>query len=150
MPTRSSVICLLNSNYKKALSLDRFKIEDGSILDTKNDEHTHISTGSTECCGIDELNFTSIQDSEYENEFSNELWECFIAKYIKGSCTVSDQRIVFVGLPVKVGNHSMYKMNFYEKLFKTLKKFGFRELCKPYKNKSSGNTITVLAGQIPE
>jgi hypothetical protein len=105
-----------------------------------------VAVGGTNCCGIEELDFQAIQEiwEEYPKN-----WDELIARYVKATCEVNDERVLFVGIPTRVGNNSMYTIAFYKKLRETLVKFGFKELCKPYRNQNSGNTIVVLAGQMP-
>ena len=116
--------------------------------------------GNTQCCGIDELDFRLLGeknkgfDDDISSEnllYKNSYFDEILAKIIMLQCTQKDQRVLIVGVPTSVGNDSSYNLEAYEKILKTLKSFGFKELCsKPYKNKNSGNFITVLAGQMPE
>lgn len=150
--------CKLNDTYKKAFGGgDRFQIIDGLIKDIKKDSKwygttIHMVNHRLNCCGIDELVFLPMMKewkAKYQ-DLSEANWQQLVAMGIKLSLRVqNDQRIVFVGIPVKVGEASMYDTDFYTKLRKTLAKFGFIELCAPYRNRSSNNTITVMAGQIP-
>lgn len=159
MPTRSNVICRLNANYRRALS-GRFSESGGSIYDKKCTSSfdkgfvTEIGRGEVTCCGIDELDFQILNENWKESDFPQNLskkdWDNLIALYIKGTLETQDERILIVGIPVKVGQSSMYDIEFYKRLRITLNEFGFRELCKPYRNRNSGNTIVVLAGQVPE
>jgi hypothetical protein len=159
MPIRSNVICRLNASFRSALSRDYFKRsssygwEEQVFRDKKGNEYS-IRHGSTVCCGLDELDFGPLNDLWKETDLLYKLtsnqWKELIAKYIKESCDRTDERVVFVGIPTRVGGDSMYDLDFYEKLRRTLNEFGFRELCHPYKNRNSGNDIVVLAGQMPE
>ena len=159
MPTRSNVTCRLNNKYRRALS-GRFVEGSGSIYDKSNKKDyeggfvTEIGRGEITCCGIDELDFQILNENWMDGEFLQNLsrkdWNSLIACYIKGSLENSDERILIVGIPVKVGESSMYNIDFYKRLRITLNEFGFRELCRPYRNRNSGNIIVVLAGQVPE
>ena len=111
-------------------------------------------------CGIDklikditELNFQSLNTPRSLvaaiNLLPTAAFEELIACFIRASEQHSDRRIVLVGIPTRVGNSSMYNLQFYEKLRETLHHFGFQEVCKPYKNESSSNTIVVLVAQMP-
>lgn len=152
MQTRSSVTCRLNRSFRAALERNRFVTADGMILDPKNGHELYVRTGETICCGIDELDFQPLNEEydEWVSKLSDSNFKELVARYVKASCEVNDERVVFVGIPTSVGQSSMYNIAFYERLLDTLKTFGFRELCKPYRNRNSGNTITVLAGQMPE
>lgn len=146
-PTRSNVTCRLNAKFQAALNSSAFRHDDGIIYGVSSGSHiVDVSRGNTRCCGIEELDFQSLQNV-WENYPKN--WNELVAHYVKASCERNDERVLFVGLPTKVGAHSMYTLKFYEKLRATLKEFGFKEVCKPYRNANSGNTIVVLAGQMP-
>lgn len=146
MPTRSNVTCRLNAKFQRALERTRF---DAGLQDTKLGHTIYVESGNTNCCGIEELDFQGL--FKYWDEYKNSnVWNELVAKYIKFSCEVDDERVVFVGVPTRVGGGSIYDIDFYKKLRGTLNEFGFRELCKPYRNRNSGNTIVVLAGQMPE
>jgi hypothetical protein len=149
-----NVICRLNKKFTKALvDTDCFRIHDSDTIRKITDGdyvYFEVSRGETMCCGIEELDFTYLNEN-YRDALSlkNKDWNSLIAKYIKCTCDRPDPRVVFVGIPTRVGSQSMYSIEFYKRLRKTLNEFGFRELCKPYKNLSSGNHIVVLAGQMP-
>lgn len=144
----SNVTCRLNAKFRKALEGTAFRLEDGEIYGNNSGKRIiGIDRGDTRCCGIEELDFQPLQ--EIHEDYSKN-WEELVAKYVKGSCERNDERVVFVGIPTRVGNHSMYHLAFYNRLRDTLEEFGFKPLCKPYRNANSGNTIVVLAGQMPE
>ena len=159
MPTRSNVTCRLNNNYKQALK-GRFAAHGARIYEKQcKSQHddgfiTDIGKGDITCCGIDELDFQVLNENWIESEFLQNLsskdWNSLIACYIQGSLDNVDERILIIGIPVKTGTSSMYNVDFYKRLRVTLNEFGFRELCKPYKNRNSGNIIVVLSGQVPE
>lgn len=144
-----NVTCKLNNKFKQALQGQYVSYSYGRILINDPNIDIELTLGETTCCGVDELNFQGIQENYEILALSEDHWKELIAKYIKGSCERADHRIVFVGIPTKVGYHSMYNLDFYKRLRHTLKEFGFKELCKPYRNGGSGNTIVVLAGQMP-
>jgi hypothetical protein len=149
-PTRLNVTCRLNSVFLAALEGNYFEhqTDSGEITDRKSENIIFVSNTDMSCCGIDEIDFQGL--SKIWDEYAKTThWKELVARYIKASCDRVDERIVITGIPVKVGPHSQYHMPFYKKLLETLKEFGFRELCKPYRNANSRNTIIVLAGQIP-
>ena len=103
------------------------------------------------CCGVTELNFQSLNAPKLVagiNLLPTAAFEELIACFIRASVQHSDRRIVLVGIPTKVGSGSMYNLSFYEHLRIVLHRFGFQEVCKPYKNESSSNTIVVLIAQM--
>lgn len=100
------------------------------------------------CCGLDELSFLSLNwDSHRVLTLPDEVFEELIAKYISID-PPDDHRIVFVGIPTRVGILSEYDIRFYRKLRRTLQSFGFVELSKRgYRNNNSDNIIIAMAGQ---
>lgn len=159
--------CTLNEKYTKALAGERFrwgtktkrmsywagggydyKME--GIKDTKDRTVCiQIQNGGTPgCCGIDELDFTAPELPQY---MKDEDWEQLIALYIAKSVDRKDGRVVFVGLPIENTNEhdSQYDFQFYNKLLKTLLRFGFKQIGTRYVNDNSKNKLAVLAGQMP-
>jgi hypothetical protein len=98
---------------------------------------------------MDELDFQGFQDYYDRYRDDQEGFEGIVAKIIAAGVRQNDERVMVVGLPTSVSSGSMYNLEYYKKLRQTLLDFGFVELCKPYKNKNSGNTIVALAGQMP-
>lgn len=167
----SFISCKLNDIYKQALKRKRFKFENDhmthnntywaayydGLLDTKNDGF--ISTdmmdgGSLQCCGIDELDFQNDELEAYSRKTNlpSEDWEELIAKYIKHMIgALDDKRIVIVGIPTKNtnGHNSQYNFQYYNKLLKTLLRFGFVQCGKQYVNNNSKNMLSVLVAQLP-
>ena len=149
----------LNNIYKAALALhQRFSTSDGKIFiyaeGTKSllkrqlfvEPQPHKLT----CCGITELNFQTLNRiAPQMKELGDVSFRELIACFIEASVTTRDKRIVLVGIPTKVGINSLYNLEFYERLRLVLVEFGFKEICKPYTNAGSHNTIVVLTSQMP-
>ena len=101
------------------------------------------------CCGISEVYFEPLMKKS--NIEAHAHFDELIAKYMYHGLGNRDRRIVIVGIPTKLkSNSSQYRLSFYQKLREVLDSMGFVELQKqPYKNKSSGNTLTAMVGQLP-
>ena len=100
------------------------------------------------CCGISELYFEPLMRTKgIEND---KYFDELVAKYMYYGLGNKDRRVVIVGIPTKLKSNSQYRLSFYQKLREVLDSIGFVELQKrPYKNKSSGNTLTAMVGQLP-
>lgn len=163
----SVVTCKLNSAYQRALEGKYFKFKRNQTLkeqnswsfyeriadvlyDTKTETIVKIghALGALECCGINELLCTEIQKN-VDQYIGTPHFPELIAKYIKYGVEQTDQRVLIIGIPVKVGTNSVYNIKFYEALRETLEDFGFRQVGKPYKNSNSKNTIIAMVGQLP-
>lgn len=150
MPARLSVTCRLNAFFRDSLAGTHFIAMDGELKDPKTGLRIDVQRGDTVCCGVDELNFQGLNNAHWRDYHGTKHWPELIAKYIDMGCERrDDERVVFIGIPTQVGNHSMYDIRFYKELRKILNEFGFRELGRPYRNRNSGNTIVALAGQMP-
>lgn len=145
----SAISCKLNSNYKKALKLRNYTTGYDVIYNNLADLIYPARSVTTSCCGIDELDFGELYDVYQGISFNGLKFKEIVAKYIQTSLYQTDKRMVFVGIPTKVGLNSQYRGNFYPRLRKVLRNFGFVETCKPYKNQNSGNKIIMMVGQIP-
>jgi hypothetical protein len=160
MPRTSAISCKLNSKFA---SSDRFYTKTKSVtgayysypiegLGDREKKHVLFepSVPGCSCCGLEELDFTPLMKhwETYQDE-GDDVWMEMVSAYIQECFGENDNRVMFVGLPTKVGGGSMYNIDFYRRLRKVLKKIGFREVCRPYKNANSGNTIVVLVGQLP-
>lgn len=167
----SAATCKVNQRWHTALAGKRFKYETdyhftvtssygGGSYDSYKDvlkdcKKSAVGTLAVEvssisgmaCCGMEELTFESLQKSwsKYQDDKD---WPELVAKYIKSGLGEEDNRILVVGVPVKVGASSQYNIDFYNRLRETLESFGFRQIGVPYKNSNSQNTIVVLAGQL--
>lgn len=167
-----NITCELNSNYEKALKLPNIKwtTEAKRMMDFCSRRRVtrylqglgmkgkfFISQSEFErahcplrCCGISEVHLEPLNGIKPHVE-NLDCFDELIAKYIDIAVGNEDRRIVVIGVPTEVGQNSQYRLSFYQALRKTLRKFGFIELQdEPYKNKHSGNKITVMAGQLPE
>lgn len=160
----NNISCKLNSTYLKALEDNRFYkgtktisgfyggYKETGLKDRKHPRDMLIDLTSHQlgCCGLHELDFNDM--NRQWNDIKNKVEEDFdklIARYIDESIGPGDNRMTFVGIPTRVGLNSQYNIEFYRKLRTTLKKFGYIELCEPYKNVNSGNYIIAMAGQLP-
>ncbi len=156
MPKRSnSFNCVLNDNYKKALN---FTIATSYKDPSNRDEHDpdwfyddddYLYEGSTQCCGIDELNFQSIIGAITK---VSQTTKHLVAKHIKRYAK-DDRRILIVGLPLRSsdGHNSQYDFANYQRLRRILLGFGFKQTHeRPYKNTNSNNMLSVLVGQFPK
>ena len=163
--------CKLNQSYnellqRKNIVLKPFKVKihvwpEGTKVTerkgfgTKADEKVLICANkmnyiihSLTCCGISEVYFEPLM--KIEKIESHEYFDELVAKYMYYGLGNRDRRIVIVGIPTKVKVNSSYRLSFYTKLREVLGSIGFVELQKqPYKNKSSGNTLTAMVGQLP-
>lgn len=142
--------CKLNQHFKKALKHEKIEIAWGEVFydsgDGDDDRFMNLSHGLM-CCGVTELNLTDFFRFWIDHRRDNNLLESALASLIKGAA--GDKRILIVGLPTRVSENSEYDIKYYRWLRKTFLSFGFRSLCKPYRNENSGNNIVVLAGQLP-
>ena len=159
----SAISCKLNKNFKDTLRLKSYNAKGQTlIIDQTAADNAEIyhawSPGTLEvepvahenCCGISELSFENFYDYCRYTKLPYSEFLGITANYIKlAICDTSDKRMVFVGIPTKVGLNSQYRGNFYPRLRKVLRNFGFVETCKPYKNQNSGNKIIMMVGQIP-
>ena len=101
------------------------------------------------CCGLEEIDLQSFYKVWCANA-NNEIKQEALAKLIESvNSETNDKRMMFIGIPTRVGIDSDYNIKYYRWVLKTLKSFGFKPLCRPYRNENSGNTIVVLAGQFP-
>jgi hypothetical protein len=98
---------------------------------------------------LEELNCTPLQ-GPYQRIYKKDEagFISLVANYIKECFSEADNRVVIVGLPVKVGEHSQYDAEFYAALKNALLELGFVQVGKQYKNRNSGNTIVALVGQL--
>jgi hypothetical protein len=167
MSTPSAVSCKLNVLFKRALRGERFYVGTTTEKNSWGSSYVHTTLKDRKdrnmpvcvanvpgmrCCGMEELDFQQLQPAwrhySGKNKLSPENWQELVARYIKHPIDENDHRMLFAGIPVDVGGASMYDIEFYNDLRGTLVSFGFKELCEPYKNKNSGNTIVALAGQL--
>lgn len=167
METISAPIsCKLNSSFTKDLELKSISIKKKRYTDPYYGERYAIPTlkdsrfkdaqisidiFSGQCCGITEIVFAKLYNL-WKEHYQNKLkkFSQILAKYITAQLKHKDQRIVFCGLPVEVGNGSQYDINFYNDIKTCLLGWGFVQLStEPYLNKNSKNKILVFAGQIP-
>lgn len=162
----ASFNCKLNSYYKSLQKEDNFRIlrdrettwgDYASEIINKNGEticsmYSGDAGRNTNCCGIDELVFLDVSKEHFEMK-NKKIFDEFTAKYIKYSIFYEeskDKRVVFIGLPVKVKSNSVYNSDYYIRLRASLERLGFVKLnARPYKNKNSSNSLTVMAGQFP-
>ena len=132
----------------KTVTLKGFGEKDSEVsLISGSDLNHHVHRLT--CCGISELYFEPLMKKA--NIENHTHFDELVAKYMYHGLGNRDRRIVITGIPTKVKtNSSQYRLSFYQKLREVLDSIGFIELQKqPYKNKSSGNSITVIVGQLP-
>lgn len=113
----------------------------------------HINTDDEHirCCGITELDFQDIPTYRLRN-LNQEDFEELIAKYMQDRMSCDDNRVFICGIPVHRNvardGSSMYDMQFYRRLKKTLEKFGaLRINQRSYTNSNSKNKLFVYALQ---
>ncbi len=118
-------------------------------------ELAFFDDGGTEglsCCGITEVDFTSIDPIEALKLEDFEFDE-LVAKYLKNELKYyKDNRIFITGLPIRktVRRATRYNFKFYTRLLKTLESLGWRRITTNYVNNNSKNELAVLAVQKEE
>lgn len=164
MPTSSAVTCRLNSKFEEAVKNTRFyrgrHSERGfygsyQVELLKDKEHPRqkgprFKLPGMACCGLEELDFQGLQEFWEKYKDNDVDFLNWVAKYIRECIEEDDNRVLIVGIPVKVGNNTMYNIEFYTKLRSTLEEMGFVQMGKPYVNQNSKNTIVALVGQLPK
>jgi hypothetical protein len=101
---------------------------------------------SLNCCGISEFQFTVI-NPEHASELEDHDFEEFIAKFLDTVTTHHRKSQFYIcGLPLAKNNpgSTMYNFAFYNRLYKVLLKFGFKELTDQGVNLNSNNKLAIL------
>ncbi len=146
-------------DYGKQESVEKKYYQLG-LVDTKkenvmliNDDHGILGSIviRLNCCGISELHM-SLLTPYFETYGKDKDWPELVANFMwHGLKELKDQRVVIIGLPVRVGNNSQYDAEFYQSLVKLFTKWGFVQINqKPYKNQNSNNGLIVMICRLPK
>lgn len=154
MASSNRISCKLNKYFRSLLAESNWNFKRanwddvGFTVYSGNIEIDNYPETSMSCCGMDEINFTSILHY-LRNEIVDKVphWDELIAKWVKYSAYKNDHRVLIASCVIYPNNSNYNEI--YKAIAKSLVKFGFKQLTKkPYVNSNTGHQILAFAGQL--
>ena len=140
----------VNVTKKKfQLALVDTKADDAVLLNDPYEGANVVSRLS--CCGISELHLLTLMPL-FKKYGATKFWGHLVATYMWQSIkAITDERVIIVGLPVRVGGGSQYDADYYKSLVDLFSTWGFTKVNdKPYRNMNSNNDIFVMVCRVPQ